>query len=323
MGVWGADVEALDVLAARFADAADHLEAGRTATTNAVQVAAWRGADAESFRGQWGQHARAMDAAARALRQAADDLRRDAREQRQASAVEAGSPRADIPWGGWGRPMPWAPWMQRWSIEEPSPGLDFGSILRGVDGFADLLRDAVGGLDMVDTLTKGVDSLGSYTEAWQSLIDNTGRFGDLLRFQDSPVLQQLGRIPELRAIGNLADSIPVKSLSAASGVLGVGGGLWDMGRGMLNGDAGAAAIGASDAASAALKMSPNPVLYLAGANVSIWTDVARNADDFVGAIKEWQPLPSPFDGNSFRDVYLQSAKDVGAELWGSFKKAFF
>lgn len=323
MAVWGADVRALDALATRIAGVADQLEQSRRTTSATVHAAPWRGGDAESFRQEWVQHARAMDAAARALRQAATDLRRDAQQQTQASAADgAASP-------GW----------------LGAPGLlgSLGGVVGGaaaagggMNALKDLLgagRDVagraydsvhsvVGGIGLVNVLTRTASTVGRYTDLWRQVNDASGPLDELMRYKQSPVLQHLAHVPGLRSLGSLADATPVSGLGTAFGLVDVGVGATSIGRGLAEGDAGAVAIGTSDTVAAALKTSRNPVAYLAGANVSIWTDVARNADDFHRGVTTWQPISPPWEGNAFSEVYVQSAKDVGSQLWGTIKKAF-
>ncbi len=89
MTSWGADVEALDSLAGRFTQSAAVLERCRTAASRAVAELRWKGADFEAFGSDWDRHGAVLYAAIEALRQAANEIRRHAREQRDASAATA------------------------------------------------------------------------------------------------------------------------------------------------------------------------------------------------------------------------------------------
>lgn len=84
---FGADVDQLRDLAARFSEASDRLEMGVRLTDGQLGAAmAWQGPSAEAFRTDWRQHHRlALVSAARALDGAADRLRQNSQQQSDAS----------------------------------------------------------------------------------------------------------------------------------------------------------------------------------------------------------------------------------------------
>ena len=46
----------------------------------------------------------------------------------------------------------------------------------------------------------------------------------------------------------------------------------------------------------------------------MWTDVVKESDDFLHAVTNWEPLPSPFSKDAWRDLYGPVSLEVGAEL---------
>jgi hypothetical protein len=92
MAISGADVEQLRTAATRLQNGADALEESSKFLSGLINAdTAWRGADAERFRSQWTSVSLpGMTRAADALRQGAEELRRNANEQAQASGVDAG-----------------------------------------------------------------------------------------------------------------------------------------------------------------------------------------------------------------------------------------
>jgi uncharacterized protein YukE len=136
----GADADALDDAAKRVSQAAQQLESlSRVLRAKLFQVA-WEGRDAERFRRDWDEeHAKAVHGSSQFLREAARELRRNARQQRWASRSEGtggndpggngggdnggGPPEGELPGGPPGVPFP-----------TPIPGWpgDFALLLPGV-----------------------------------------------------------------------------------------------------------------------------------------------------------------------------------------------
>ncbi len=92
MAVQGADVAQLRTTATQFGKGADALEFSAKALHSLIGSGTqWRGPDAERFRNEWtGMSSRAIAAAVASLRQAADELRRNADQQEQASTAGTG-----------------------------------------------------------------------------------------------------------------------------------------------------------------------------------------------------------------------------------------
>ncbi|MDQ1246910.1 MAG: hypothetical protein QG597_1278, partial [Actinomycetota bacterium] len=87
----GADVESLERLADEMGRAARRLDDVRDRLTTSVRSATWVGAEAEAFRRSWNaHHSHVMLSAGACLRSAETELRRQAVEQADASAADAG-----------------------------------------------------------------------------------------------------------------------------------------------------------------------------------------------------------------------------------------
>lgn len=88
-GMYGADVAQLRSLAQQFDRAADQLDTCRTSVGGSVRISPWQGPDAGRFRADWdSSHAGRIAAAASTLRTGARQLRTNADQQEQASAVD-------------------------------------------------------------------------------------------------------------------------------------------------------------------------------------------------------------------------------------------
>jgi hypothetical protein len=95
----GADADSLDALSHELESCASRVRAGSARLSSALGAAPWSGSDADAFRHRWAQdHRPCIAAAASFLDEASSALRRNAEEQRSASAASAaGAP------GGTGR----------------------------------------------------------------------------------------------------------------------------------------------------------------------------------------------------------------------------
>ena len=106
----GADPDQLDALAHDVSGAADRLSATHAALRARLHTAPWTGPDAQSFRQDWDTtHHRVIGEACTRLRDAATALRRNADEQRQASAAP-GAGVAGVVAGLWRNR-----WRNRWA----------------------------------------------------------------------------------------------------------------------------------------------------------------------------------------------------------------
>lgn len=206
----------------------------------------------------------------------------------------------------------------------------FGSLGEGAQGALQSLGarfaavpEIVGFLGLAHVLTRGASTVGRYTNAWRKVIDAVPEAASgLMRFKRSDSLWALKRVPGLRELGQLGDSMPVQAIGGALAAISA----WEygntIGRGIAAGDGAAVASGTADATSLVLKSTKNPVLYLTGANISIWKDVFSRAGDFGAAIADWQPIDPPWKGTAWKDIWLPTVKEVGSGLWTSATKAF-
>jgi uncharacterized protein YukE len=88
MSTWGANSDQLDGLAGAVERAAELLDANRSRLNSQVHHAPWRGHQADQFRREWDSlYVRNLTSAAAFLHSASTRLRRNAEEQRQASAA--------------------------------------------------------------------------------------------------------------------------------------------------------------------------------------------------------------------------------------------
>lgn len=97
MTITGADSNALEALGATMRGAAEQLEVIRAQLRSAILVDVWRGGDAAEYRSRWtSTYDGTMTRAARGLRDTAEILNRNAREQRAASAADSSGNSAGI-----------------------------------------------------------------------------------------------------------------------------------------------------------------------------------------------------------------------------------
>lgn len=91
MAQLGADVEQLDALSRQCRGSADRLTASRAALDGAIRSAWWIGPDADTFRSTWtSSHSKRLSEVAQLLIGVADDLRKQAADQRAASGADGG-----------------------------------------------------------------------------------------------------------------------------------------------------------------------------------------------------------------------------------------
>lgn len=99
-GMFGADADQLDRLAAEFSSTADTLDSERNTLSGTLNRIEWLGEIATDFTSDWTNiHVRKIGLSTTFLRDSAKELRRQAEEQRTASAASGG-----VPQGGPGNP---------------------------------------------------------------------------------------------------------------------------------------------------------------------------------------------------------------------------
>jgi uncharacterized protein YukE len=86
MPVYGADVEQLEQLARKFDEESKNIRQAMTTVTGQMGQTWWQGPDANRFRSEWeSTHRSALSRLADSLQQAAQQVKKQASEQRQVS----------------------------------------------------------------------------------------------------------------------------------------------------------------------------------------------------------------------------------------------
>lgn len=261
-GMWGADPDELEALAASMARRGGQLQGIAREVHGLYARDIWRGADAQLARYRWESGLRQrLDAVGRALEDCQTVLMRQAREQREASGAGPSSVGAG-PQGASGE---------------------------RVNPFA-ALSDSIGRLGMDMSLAEKISHLlgkagrvGDYSDFYRTI---TGAFTkvkgvevipNFFRFKESPVLQFFGAHLDGHAafvsgVHGLADKA-----SSVLGVVGSGVGYASAVDDLAHGKVAEGLISASDATSGLLKSSKNPVTYMAGAALSAVTMAGEDA----------------------------------------------
>lgn len=88
MAVYGADVEQLEQLGRKFDEESQQLKHAISVVTNQLGQTWWQGPDAEKFRQEWDStHKAALSRLAEGLTQAAQQVKKQAGEQRRVSGA--------------------------------------------------------------------------------------------------------------------------------------------------------------------------------------------------------------------------------------------
>lgn len=295
--LWGADPDELERTARELGAAAAHIDRLLKTLSSQLAHAPWHGSRADRFRADWARsHRVQLLSSAAFLREGEQRLRSNAAAQRQASAIGAGA------------------------VGGPSgaPG--------GSGGMRDLLVAAWGG-----TLTAqqawswmagpvgllALSTTGRYTNTWNRVIDTLGPFA---RYKSSPLLTFLNQQPTYRSLHGLAQEVDSNKLFGAVGTAASIVGVVDHGsKGLdaaLHGRTGDALNETSDLVSGGLKSSKNPVTYLIGVNVAIWSDVVEEATKV-----HWsEGLPDPTKDGNFTTMYVpvftDAVRQVGGRMFG-------
>lgn len=291
----GANPDELDQLAARFGSAAGSIAGIQRALNPQINTSPWHGRNADRFRHEWsGEHRRAIADAVNFLNDGADVLRRNAREQRDASRGAQGPGTAigrgwDSATGAVLHPQV-TKWVSR---------LGVGTTVLSALAFA--------GSNSAVT--------GRYTNAWRqlnSLAEKRRYLPDgLFRFKRSPALQFMHKAlrpvgPALRSLDGAFRFAPylASSLSTYEAI-----NTWRAG------DRIEAVADLSDAGSGLIKAGSkgHPVTYLVGANISAWTEVVRE-----GRNVDWSPegleLLRSASAKDWADAFGEAATQMPGKL---------
>jgi uncharacterized protein YukE len=305
--MWGADADALESLSRDMAAGANRLDAITRQLSARLTSSPWEGADSQEFRTQWNQRYRVqLRATADFLRHAQGRLSGSGEQQRVASRDDG--PQASGPLA-----VPAPPGGLLSGLRNAWQGLRDGS-----SDWAAFTAPIVG----LGVLTRAASTIGRYTNKWRPLANAN----DLFRYKSSPFLQGIKSLggpvrqvldnPAFRTVDKLAGKV-----NKVAGAVDLVGDLADITHGGKDG--GDLARFGADVVATRLKASTNPVSYLAGVNVSIWSDVVETGvKAFESGDMTLRGLPSPFSRESFTNVYAPAAKDVASELGNMWKKWF-
>lgn len=300
---WGADSDDLDSLARDFGVTAQRLDRILRNLSAGLATTPWQGPAANRFRADWNKvHRARLTNASHFLRDGEVRLHRNADTQRHASSAEGGAGHAthgpDRGGAGWASAV--------------------GDQLRSAWGVATTAESwsswVLGPLGMLTLKTTG-----RYTNLWRSVISASGPF---MAYKSAPLLTGLNRLAPYQwahRVAGVVDDLPFVQ-AAGRGFAAVS--LADKGLDLIDaarrGDVGDAIGTGVDAAASGLKLSKNPVAYLVGVNLSVWSDVVEQA----GEVDLRQGLPNPFAEGSWSNIYVPALKETGRDLLGMAKGWF-
>lgn len=147
---------------------------------------------------------------------------------------------------------------------------------------------------------------------YQGLDDVSGIFGRADRLTHwlgpLPGLKQLGAVGALPLVSYAGKAFTAFDLTK------------DAGNAVSNfhsGHIGDGTLNVSDGISTGLKASKNPVLYLAGVNVSLWSDVGKAATQV-----DWhQGVPNPLSGDNLQTIWFPAIESSLLQTGGDVFKA--
>jgi uncharacterized protein YukE len=300
---WGADSDDLDSLARDFGVTAQRLDRILRDLSVGLANAPWQGPAANRFRADWNKvHRARLSSASHFLRDGETRLRRNADAQRHASAAEGGAGHgAYDPGGG----------QSEW-VSAVGDGLrSTWGAAKTAESWASWVLGPIGMLTLTTT--------GRYTDLWRSVIAATGPF---MAYKSSPLLTGLNRLAPYQwahRVAGVVDGLPfVQAAGRGFAAIGFADKGLDLVGAVRRGDAGDAIEAGVDAAAAGLKMSKNPVAYLIGVNLSVWSDVVEEA----GEVDLRQGLPNPLAEGSWSNIYVPALKETGRDLLGMAKGWF-
>jgi hypothetical protein len=292
-GMVGMDTDQLDALARNIAHSADRIDAIRVTVGGRLHHTSWDGPDAHQARSDWDhRHAGALVRVAASLRERGGLLTAEAEAQRRASADDGGA-------AGPGALRP-----------SPSRGTDWVTVdsIFGSEGILDKVGWPLGIVGLAAMLTNRANTIGRYTKAWDKAI---AAGGNLLRYKQSPLLHLARKIPGLGALGSLESRFPMATkVSKGLGVITTGTHIWEMFSRSQQGDSQGALYSGGHAVASGLKLSKNPVSYLGGVAVELWTQAAEEA----GNVHWDEGLANPLTPGNWDNIWAPALKETGAEL---------
>jgi hypothetical protein len=296
----GADVDALYRLAGAFGGSSRDLDRIRATLRSHVHSVHWDGPDAQAIRAECDHRwVPLLAAAAQALADGQKSLESQASQQLDASGErQQASPG-------------WLERVNRWLADR---GADLSDRWSTFSDFAHpmlgLVTQPIAMMAIAGMLVSKANTIGRYSKGWATAI---ARHGDLLRYKSSPFLHAVAGSPTLAFMAKVGSSGLVKTVGKAAGVVGRILSFGDVVNDVAHHRYAASAEKVVDLGASSLKGSKNPVAYLAGVNVSLWTEVGRELSH--QRLEDWTtPLPNPFSGKAMREVYLPAASETAVSL---------
>ena len=309
MSLEGMDVDQAQRLAQQlegYAQALSHITAG-LGTLTAELSYSWRGPASAAFHHQWStQYQAAISGAAYALADMHTHLVANIQQQAQASATDAGG--GGTAWSGAGAAI---------------SGLTVTGLLGGAGSVWEAVRRGNDYYSLVDGplgLARNANVVGRYDKTWTRVI-HLANDSTLLKYKRSPFLHWFHDNPHVQEANSLLEKMPAHDfIGRVSGVVSWAQVGIDTGKAsadVANHQYAAAGGQMVDATASALKGSRNPVLYLAGVDVSLVHkdyDLARQVD--------WSDIPNPLDPGVLKNDYAPAVKQLPGEMWSNLKDVF-
>jgi uncharacterized protein YukE len=297
MPIEGMDVDQLQGLARQIDSDAQTLSRVMAAITGVAGqlVLLWRGAVADAFEQDWRSRSRpALQTAYNTLTDLHTHLVNNINQQTSASAADGG-----------------------WTLDRITG--DAGNVLTAV-GLAGIALSAVQAVGKDAGLIAKHEPLEPDDPSLLAFLKGDQTVSDVVR---SPGMKWLYDSSDVRTAGEVLTSGPVDKALKVVGVAGIAVGTvktlddaYHAADALDQDHYAAAANYFVDGVADGLKTVPNPVIYLAGVDVSLLHQVAT---------LDWKDTPNPFSGSNFSQDYVPVLKSMGTgafweqagkTLWG-------
>ena len=202
-------------------------------------------------------------------------------------------------------------------------GLTVTGLLGGAGSVWEAVRRGNDYYSLVDGplgLARNANVVGRYDKTWTRVI-HLANDSTLLKYKRSPFLHWFHDNPHVQEANSLLEKMPAHDfIGRVSGVVSWAQVGIDTGKAsadVANHQYAAAGGQMVDATASALKGSRNPVLYLAGVDVSLVHkdyDLARQVD--------WSDIPNPLDPGVLKNDYAPAVKQLPGEMWSNLKDVF-
>lgn len=310
MSLEGMDVDEAQRLAQQldgYAQALIHITGGLGALAEELSRQ-WRGPASGIFQQQWStQYQGAISHAAQALAGMHTHLVANIRQQVHASDNDAGG-------GG----------TAGSGTRAAISGLTLATLLSGASSVWGAAKGASNYYSMLDGplgLAENANVVGRYDKTWTRVI-HLANDSSLLKYKRSPFLHWFHDNPRVQEARSLLEKMPAHDfIGRASGVVSDAEAVQQGMQGLSDiGHHRYAAAGGEmvDATASVLKGSRNPVLYLAGVDISL---IHRDYD--LASQVNWSDVPNPLDPGVFRNDYVPSFKQLPGEVWNNLSDGIF